>query len=358
MRCIYYYFGNVFRTSLRRPGWYTDSCCNEDTKTRSSIKLRCNIPLSKHNFAPRNDIETIFQHASVYNTFRCKLEAMQRIVGTFLGNAAKGAAIGAANTVPGVSGGTIAVVTGIYDRLVHAIGDFLSPRWRQHTLFLTPIVVGVFLGIAGFAWVIDVGLNRFPEQTFFFFVGLIAGSVPFVYKQVHNEKPRIGDIALALVAFGFLVFQGVYGEPPMSDAITVVESSTIVPLLVAGVLATGTMIIPGVSGSFVLLVIGMYSTFLQAVRTANIPVLGVLIVGAVIGLVAVSKVMSVLLDRFRRRTYWFILGLVAGSIVGIWPGVTSVVSGVFDLVAAVVGAGLALLLGKSDSVGEIPDAQE
>lgn len=275
---------------------------------------------------------------------------MQRVVGSFFGNAAKGAAIGAANTVPGVSGGTIAVVTGIYDRLVHAIGDFLSPRWKQHVLFLTPIVIGVFLGIAGFAWVIDVGLNRFPEQTFFFFVGLIAGSVPFVYQQVREDKPRIGDICLALVAFGLLVFQGIYGEPPMSDAITVVQSSTIVPLLVAGVLATGTMIIPGVSGSFVLLVIGMYSTFLQAVRTANVPVLGVLIVGAVVGLVAVSKLMSVLLDRFRRGTYWFILGLVAGSIVGIWPGVTSIVGGLLDLVAALVGAGLALLLGKSDSV--------
>lgn len=291
-------------------------------------------------------------------SFRCKLGAMQRIVGTFLGDAAKGAAIGAANTVPGVSGGTIAVVTGIYDRLVHAIGDFLSPRWKSHALFLTPIVIGVFLGIAGFAWVIDVGLNRFPEQTFFFFVGLIAGSVPFVYGQVRDDKPRITDIILALVAFGFLVFQGIYGEPPLSDAITVVQSSTIVPLLVAGVLATGTMIIPGVSGSFVLLVIGMYSTFLQAVRTANIPVLGVLIIGAIVGLIAVSKVMSILLDRFRRGTYWFILGLVVGSIVGIWPGITSVVSGLVDLVAAAVGAGLALLLGKGDSVEGAPHAPE
>lgn len=265
-----------------------------------------------------------------------------------IANAFKGAAIGAANTVPGVSGGTIAVVTGIYDRLVHAIGDFLSPRWRTHLLFLLPVVLGVGIGIAGFAWLIDLGLTRFPEQTFFFFIGLIAGSIPFVYGQARAETPRVSDLVFAAIAFGLLVVQALYGEPPLSDAIVVIEARTIVPLLVAGVVATGTMIIPGVSGSFVLLLIGMYSTFLQAVRHGNLPVLGVLAIGAVIGLIAVSKVMSFLLDRFRRTTYWIILGLVLGSIIGIWPGVTSVATGAFDLVATVIGGGLALLLGTGD----------
>jgi len=263
-----------------------------------------------------------------------------------IANAAKGAAIGAANTVPGVSGGTIAVVTGIYDRLVAAIGDFFSPRWKEHLFFLAPVLAGVLFGIAGFAWVIDFGLTTYPEQTFFFFVGLIGGSVPFVYHQVGDAPPRPGDAILALFAFGILLVQAILGEPPMSDPITTVSVATLVPLLVAGVLATGTMIIPGVSGSFVLLIIGMYSTFLQAVRQGNIPVLGVLIIGAAVGIVAVSKVMDLLLRRFHRRTYWFILGLVAGSIVGIWPGVTSIASALGDIVAAVVGGALALLLGK------------
>ncbi|MDA3947877.1 MAG: DUF368 domain-containing protein [Spirochaeta sp.] len=271
---------------------------------------------------------------------------MKHTPATLLANAARGAAIGAANTVPGVSGGTIAVVTGIYDRLVTSIGDLFSSRWRSHLLFLLPVLTGIVLGIAGFAWVIDTGLTRAPEQTFFFFVGLIAGSVPFVFNQVRHQPIRVGDLVLAGAAFAILLAQALLGEPPISDPITAVSAATVVPLLVAGVLATGTMIIPGISGSFVLLIIGMYSTFLQAVRQGNLPVLAVLVVGAIGGLFLVSRLMSVLLHRFHRRTYWVILGLVVGSIVGIWPGISSVTDGLFDAAAAAAGVILARTLGK------------
>ncbi len=263
-----------------------------------------------------------------------------------LGNVARGAAIGAANTVPGVSGGTIAVVTGIYDRLVHAAGNIISREWKAHALFLLPVLVGILAGIAGFAWVIEIGLERAQEQTFFFFIGLIGGSIPFVYGQVRHERVAPGDVVLALGAFTVLVIQAVTGNPPVGDAITVVTTATVLPLLGAGIIATGTMIIPGVSGSFVLLVIGMYSTFLQAVRQANYPVLAILMVGAAIGLVLVSKGMSLLLSRFRQKTYWFILGLVSGSIVGIWPGISSVLAGLGDLAMLTAGAFLAITLGK------------
>ncbi|MEX2443525.1 MAG: DUF368 domain-containing protein [Alkalispirochaeta sp.] len=265
---------------------------------------------------------------------------------------AKGTAIGAANTVPGVSGGTIAVVTGIYDRLVEAIGDFFSPRWRRHLLIVAPVLVGALIGIAAFAWVIELGLERAPEQTFFVFVGLIAGSIPFVAAQVREHPLRPHHIALFLAALAILVVQAVVGNPPMSTAITEVDVTTVVPLFFAGAVATATMIIPGVSGSFVLLVIGMYATFLQAVRSGNVPVLAVLIVGAAVGLVAASKVMSLLLRRFHAATYWVILGLVTGSIVGIWPAISSWQSALADAVAVAAGAGLAVTLGKRPSAEE------
>lgn len=265
---------------------------------------------------------------------------------------AKGTAIGAANTVPGVSGGTIAVVTGIYDRLVEAIGDFFSPRWRQHVLIVAPVLIGAVIGIAAFAWVIEFGLERAPEQTFFVFVGLIAGSIPFVAQQVREHPVRPHHIVLFLAALAILVVQAIIGSPPMSEAITVVDLTTMVPLLLAGAVATATMIIPGVSGSFVLLIIGMYATFLQAVRTANVPVLAVLIVGAAVGLVGASKLMSLLLHRFHAATYWVILGLVTGSIVGIWPSIASWQSALADVAAVAVGGVLAITLGKRPRSGE------
>ncbi|MFW5695180.1 MAG: DUF368 domain-containing protein [Alkalispirochaeta sp.] len=259
---------------------------------------------------------------------------------------AKGTAIGAANTVPGVSGGTIAVVTGIYDRLVAAIGDLFSPRWRHHVAIVAPVLIGALLGIAAFAWVIELGLERAPEQTYFVFVGLIAGSIPFVARQVLAQPVRPHHLVLGLAACAVLVVQAMVGNPPMSEAITVVDVTTVIPLLVAGAVATATMIIPGISGSFVLLIIGMYATFLQAVRTANVPVLAILIVGAAVGLVGASKIMSILLERFHAATYWVILGLVTGSIVGIWPAVASWQSALADVVALAAGAGLAVTLGK------------
>lgn len=281
----------------------------------------------------------------------------KRIAGA-AGLLARGIAIGAANTVPGVSGGTIAVVTGIYDRLVGAIGDVLSRRWRQHLGVLVPVLGGVLLGIAGFAWVIEWGLANAAEQTFFVFLGLIAGSLPLIVHEVRRQPLRWYHPLLAAAAFGLLVLQAVVGEPPLSSAITELSMTTLLPLLGAGMVATATMIIPGVSGSFVLLIIGMYATFIQAVRSGNIPVLLVLVAGAAVGLVAAARLMSALLGRARGATYWVILGLVAGSMVGIWPGVSSWQAGLANLAAAAVGAGLALVLGKRPRTMEADDATQ
>lgn len=263
-----------------------------------------------------------------------------------VGRLGVGIAIGAANTVPGVSGGTIAVITGVYDRLVGAIGDFFSSRWREHLVYLLPILLGIALGIGVFAWVIDLGLTHFPEQTAFVFLGLIAGSIPFIYRQVDDRPPTVPQILLALAAAAFLVLQGLARRSPLGEAITTVSLESLIPLLGAGAIAAATMIIPGVSGSFVLVVIGMYATFLQAVRSVNVPVLLVLVVGAAVGIILVSKAMSFLLGRFRHSTYWVILGLVTGSLVGVWPGVSSVGMALADILAAMVGAGAALLLGR------------
>lgn len=270
-------------------------------------------------------------------------------IGRALGNAARGVAIGAANVVPGVSGGTIAVVTGIYDELIGAIGEVLSSRWRLSLAYLLPVLAGIFTGIGLFAAVIEWALLNAAEQTAFFFVGLIAGSVPFLWRVVRQEPIRPLHIGLFIVALAVLIVQAVVGDPPRSAPITAVTPLTVWALLAAGAIATGTMIIPGVSGSFVLLLIGMYSTFLNAVRTFNVPVLLILIVGAAAGLWGVARVMNRLLQRHRSASYWVILGLVVGSIVGIWPQMTVGPVLALDAVALATGAALAVVFGKGGS---------
>jgi putative membrane protein len=234
-------------------------------------------------------------------------------------NALKGSLIGVANTIPGVSGGTIAVITGLYDQLIASVSGFFKTGWKKNLAFLLPVVVGIAVGIALFARAVDYFMANFPDQTAFFFMGLILGSIPFLIRVTLRERFRPVYIIPFLVAFGLLVYMGIAGRPPMSEPITTLTLTGAILIFLTGVISSATMIIPGVSGSFVMLLIGMYATFIRAVRDLNLPVLAVLVPGFVVGIVAVSKLINYLLARYHAVTYWAIIGLVLGSVVAIWP---------------------------------------
>lgn len=258
---------------------------------------------------------------------------------------AKGVGIGAANTVPGVSGGTIAAITGIYDRLIHAISTFFSD-WKANLQLLLPIAAGVVLGIGLFASVVDYLLAAFPQATAFFFIGLILGSLPFLLRQLSGRRIGVPQGVAFLLAAAIVVVMGVAGRPPITEPMSELTVSSGVWLFLAGVISSATMIIPGVSGSFVLLLIGMYSTFISAVRTGNVPLLLVFVVGSLIGIVAVSRVLDILFQRFYATTYWAIVGLVVGSVAGIWPGFGAGEPLWLSPVGLLLGLGLALSLGS------------
>jgi putative membrane protein len=268
-------------------------------------------------------------------------------------NAAKGSLIGAANTIPGVSGGTIAVITRLYDELIASVSGFFRTGWKRNTAFLLPVVVGVAVGIVLFARIVDFFLTDYPAQTAFFFMGLILGSVPYLVKVTLRERVKPVYAIPFVIALGLLVVMSVIGRPPASEPITSVTLQNVLWIFLAGVVSSATMIIPGVSGSFVLLLIGMYSTFIRAARDLNLPVLAVLVPGFIVGIVLVSKVINLLLTRYHGVSYATILGLVLGSVVAIWPRVDAgwyIPSGIVELAtgvgALVVGFALAWALGS------------
>jgi len=107
---------------------------------------------------------------------------MKNRIFTPIVNALKGSLIGVANTIPGVSGGTIAVITGLYDQLIASVSGFIKTGWKKNLLFLLPVIVGIAVGIGLFARAVDYFMENYPDQTAFFFMGLILGSVPFLIR--------------------------------------------------------------------------------------------------------------------------------------------------------------------------------
>lgn len=234
----------------------------------------------------------------------------------------KGLAMGAADVVPGVSGGTIAFITGIYDTLLESIrlvNPSLIGLWRRegfkaafnhiNGLFLIALFGGILTSIATLAKLISWLLATHPIPIWSFFFGLILVSVYHMLRQIEHKRPSLLLFALAGVAFAY--------------SITVLNPLEIEPtslnVLMAGAIAICAMILPGISGSFILLLIGMYAPVLGAVKAVQIDILALFLGGCVIGLLTFSHLLSWLLKRFRDFTLTFLTGLMLGTLPKIWP---------------------------------------
>ncbi len=244
--------------------------------------------------------------------------------------ALKGMGMGAANAVPGVSGGTIAFLTGIYDRLVRAVSSidttavrlFFTGKFRQcfkhiDGWFLVSVLLGVLFSTLSLAKVMTLCLERFPIYTWAFFFGLILASSIFILKDIHGWK--LGDGAALLL--GAAVGAGICLLSPA----TTPDSLWFV--FIAGAIAICAMILPGISGSFLLLLLGKYE-FIMATLGAivsgqasgrDFAVIAVFLLGAVVGLLAFAKLLDRLLARWYRPTLVFLAGFVLGSLVKVWP---------------------------------------
>ncbi|EGA64938.1 DUF368 domain-containing protein [Vibrio brasiliensis] len=234
----------------------------------------------------------------------------------------KGMAMGAADVVPGVSGGTIAFITGIYDTLLESIRR-INPSvigiWKkdgfkaafQHIngLFLIALFGGVLTSIATLAKLISWLLVTHPIPLWSFFFGLILVSVFHMLKQIEQRSLSRLIFLLLGVAFAYsiTVLNPLQLEP------------TSINVLLAGGIAICAMILPGISGSFILLLIGMYTPVLGAVKSFDFSILLLFLAGCVIGLLSFSHVLSWLLKRFRDLTLVFLTGLMLGTLPKIWP---------------------------------------
>ncbi|MEN1968359.1 DUF368 domain-containing protein [Lentibacillus sp. N15] len=235
-------------------------------------------------------------------------------------NIYRGILMGASDVIPGVSGGTIAVLLGIYDRLIAAINGIFGRGWKRQLSFLIPLAIGVGIAILALSRLITWLLDNYVVPTQFFFLGLIIGILPYLFHQADAKRTfRVNHYLLLLIGailIGSLVFLH-KGSPAEIAEMT---TSTYVLLFFSGFLASSAMILPGISGSFMLLVIGVYPTIMHAVSHLRLDILAVTGIGIVAGIIIMSKVIHFFLERFKLATFALIIGSVIGSIIVVFPG--------------------------------------
>ncbi|MFP4432537.1 MAG: DUF368 domain-containing protein [Spirochaetota bacterium] len=263
-------------------------------------------------------------------------------------NALKGILVGMANIIPGVSGGTIAVITGLYDEVVDAFGNFFTGEggWRRNLFFLIPVVAGVLVGNVALARLLGFLFDNAPRPTNYGFIGLILGSTPYLVRRVGARSISLRHLVLFALGLFLVLWMGLTPRPETSPPITDIDFLSGALVFGAAFLGSIAMIIPGVSGSFLLLLIGMYSTLQNGFSTLNGPVITIFVLGTITGVVLASKAISALLRRFHGSTYAVVIGLVVGSVVSIYPGMGAGIEIVWDLGAFLVGTLMSIFLGR------------
>lgn len=247
---------------------------------------------------------------------------MQRTLIDYMIITLKGLAMGAADVVPGVSGGTIAFISGIYEELIDSINKInptalkllknegISAAWRYvNGNFLLALLTGIAISVLSLAKVLKWLLEHHPVLLWSFFFGLVLASVILVARQIKKWRliTVLGFILGAVVAWYITTL------PPMQD------TSNTIFLLLAGALAICAMILPGISGAFILVLLGAYETVLEAVNEKDLKTIAIIGIGAIFGLLSFSRLLKYLFNHYKNATLAVLTGFIFGSLNKIWP---------------------------------------
>ena len=244
--------------------------------------------------------------------------------------AIKGACMGAADVIPGVSGGTIAFITGIYDQLIGSINSinaeavklFFTGKFKEfwkhiNGTFLLSLFCGILFSVVALAGLMQYLLESHPIQTWAFFFGLIVASSLFILRGIEGWNLKAVIFLILGVCLGITVCT--LSPTTTPDALWFI--------FLSGAIAICAMILPGISGSFILLILGKYKFIMEAITGLttgqavgeNLVILGVFAVGAVCGIIAFSRVLNWLLSRYHKQTLLVLAGFIIGSLVKVWP---------------------------------------
>lgn len=255
----------------------------------------------------------------------------------------QGMAVGIANIIPGVSGGTMMVAMGLYDKLIHSI-THLKKEFKESIKLLVPIFLGAGIAVVVLSRLFEFLLAEYPIPTNFAFCGLIAGSLPYIFKKVQGHKVSVGKMIPFLIFFAVVILMALLGETSGKAADVSFGVMNVVKLFGVGVIAAATMVVPGVSGSMMLMLLGYYDVILATINdtvdalvhfdiNALLTAAVVLIpfgIGVVIGIFLIAKIIEFIFARAEIHAYYGIIGLIMASPIAIllktdWSGFSIVI---------------------------------
>ncbi len=258
-----------------------------------------------------------------------------------------GMILGISNVIPGVSAGTMAVVFGIYDDLIEAVSlkiEAIKRNWR----FLVVLAVGMGLGIILFSNAIRYLFDNFNIATNFFFMGIVIGSCPMILHKAKGEKLKPKNILPFIITFALMIGMFLFSPAEASAVTTSLSVGNFFYLLLVGALSAFSMIIPGISGSFIMLTLGAYNTVITAVSDFNIPIMIPVAIGCIIGILGGAKLVSRLMAKHPQATYLAIFGLVLGSLLQLYPGFAFTWEGLVAAVVFVGGMAVSYFMGRGE----------
>lgn len=279
----------------------------------------------------------------------------------FVKDVLRGVAIGVANIIPGVSGGTMMVSMGIYDEVIRAVTGVFR-HMKESIKMLLPYAIGMGLGIVGLSFVIGYFFETYPLQTALLFIGLIFGGLPLMLPKVSGKRPSVIEVLIFAAFFILIIWMQFWGEG--AAKVLAPEPRIMISLFFIGALAAATMVIPGVSGSMMLMALGYYTPIIDHINAFVIALvtldfgtvwycMGILVpfgIGVVVGGFLIAKLIEYLLKEYERMTYFAILGLVLSSPIAVLGGMSIGVCSIPSILVGVVmfGVGLvaAWMLGK------------
>jgi putative membrane protein len=268
----------------------------------------------------------------------------------------KGMAYGVTHVAPGLGGGIVLLLMGIYEPFVESVGNLFVQRsnWRRYLAFLIPLGIGMVLGVILAAVAIEALLESYPTESMIFFMGLLLGTVPSVLTLHGDMRPRPGRLAALLLGLALVV--GIRAIEPLLVGHTTAYTMTTWPEILyngaVSFVAGGASVTPGLDGSYILLLGGTYAPVLSAVAalkelTIRWGALLSTVLGAGLGILVFSKLIDLAIKRAPALAYYCVLGLVLGSVYGLWPDQPARLPVWALALCLLAGGAIALLLGRS-----------